>query len=117
MSPFIFAALISIVGATDQPGEAPLVPGAIPLEEAGRYTSPRNYDDTVNYYQRYFRSKGGARWHHIVNLPSIKAKHIKSLRKSTLWEGINIYEAKGQVRFFVIPRAVPAPPRSGQKSR
>ncbi len=104
MSPLILATLISIVAGTDLPGEAPLVPGAIPLEEAGRYSSARSYDDTVSYYQRFFRSTGGVRWHHIVNLPSVKAKHVKSLRKSTLWEGINIYESKGQVRFFVIPR-------------
>ena len=116
MSPIILAMLISIVAATDLRGEAPLVPGAIPMDEAGRYTSPRNYDDTVNYYQRYFRSTGGVRWHHIVNLPSVKAKHLKSLKKSTLWEGINIYEAKGQVRFYVIPRSAAPPPQLGRKS-
>ena len=116
MFPLILATLISIVATTDLPDSAPVVPGAIPMDETGRYTSPRNYDDTVNYYHRYFRSKGGVRWHHIVNLPSVKAKHIKSLKKSTLWEGINIYEAKGQVRFFVIPRSVANPSLSEQKS-
>ena len=89
--------------------EAPLIPEAVPLEEPGRYASPRNYDDTIKYYQRYFRSAGGVRWHHIVNLPSVKAKHIKSLNESTSWEGINIYETQGHVRFYVIPRKKPAP--------
>jgi len=86
------------------PQEAPLVPHAIPLEESGRYQSPRSYDETIEYYQRYFKKIGGVRFRDIVNLPGIKAKHLKCLSNQTNWEGINIYETKGEVRFFVLSR-------------
>ena len=57
---------------------APLVPGAVPLEEQGRYESSRNFDDTVQYYYRKFRGTGLARWKNIVNLPTVRAKHLQS---------------------------------------
>ena len=104
MLPFVLAAFMSITSGTDPLTEAPLVPGAVALEEPGRYSSARSYDNTLLYYQRYFRSRGGITWRHIVNLPSVKAKHIQSRVQSTRWEGINIYETKGYVRVYVIPR-------------
>ena len=88
---------------------APIVPDAKPLEEPGRYQSPRTYEETLDYYKRVFKRTGGVRWRHIVNLPGIKAKHIQSLRRRTRWQGINIYEHRGQVRFYVIPRKPPEP--------
>ena len=74
------------------------------LDEPGRYRVPRSYEDTLEWYKRNFRTSGGVRWHNIVNLPGIKAKHLASLRKKTTWEGINIYETRGEVRLYVIPR-------------
>ena len=98
------------IGNVDPGTDAPLVPGAIALDETGRYDSPRSYDDTVDYYRRYFRSRGGSKWRNIVNLPSVKAKHIQSTLKKTAWEGLNIYEHRGRVRIFVIPRPDPIEP-------
>ena len=92
------------LGNVDPGTDAPLVPGAVSLDETGRYDSSRSYDDTINYYRRYFRSRGGAKWRNIVNLPTIKAKHIQNTRKKSGWEGINIYEHRGRVRIFVIPK-------------
>ncbi len=105
-----FLALLS-VGVTD-PLDAPLVPGASSVGEPGRYRSPRNFDDTLDFYERLFKT-GGARWRSIVNLPGIKAKHLESTRRSTKWEGINLYEYKGQVRLYVVPRD--AKPRKSKK--
>lgn len=93
--------------AADPLLDAPVVPGAVALAEPGRYRSPRTYDDTLDFYQRLFNSAGGVRWRNIVNLPGIRAKHIESLRKKSRWEGINIYEHKGEVRVYVIPRETP----------
>jgi len=104
MLPYLIVMALSLNAAPDTATKAPLIPNAVPVQDAGRFTSPRNFDDTVKYYRRYFRAKGGVRWHHIVNQPTVKAKHIQSLRKSTLWEGINIYEKKGDVRIYIIPR-------------
>jgi hypothetical protein len=86
------------------PVEAPIVPGSVPLEDPGRYRSRRSYQDTVLYYERVFRRVAGERWHNIVNLPGIKAKNVESRRSKTNWEYINIYETRGQVCIYVIPR-------------
>lgn len=99
------ALLLSLsLSAPDPSLDAPLVPGAAALKEPGRYRSPRDFDSTLDFYERLFHQAGGVRWRNIVNLPGIKAKHIESLRKKTRWEGINVYEHKGEVRIFVVPR-------------
>ncbi len=91
-------------GVAELPADAPIVPGATALAETGRYRSPRSFDDTLDFYQRLFNQTGSVRWRNVVNLPGIKAKHIESLRKKTRWEVINVYEHKGEVRLYVIPR-------------
>jgi hypothetical protein len=107
------AALIS----TEIPVEAPIVPGSVPLEDPGRYRSGRPYDETVLFYERIFRRVAGERWHNIVNLPGIKAKNVESRRTSTNWEYINIYETRGQVRIYVIPRERPPEPPPTEKKK
>jgi len=106
------------VRAADLPKDAPIVPQALSLKEPGRYQSPRSYDETIEYYERVFRRTGGVRWRSIINKPGIKAKHIESLRQTTNWEGINIYEKQGEVRIFVIARESPLQdPKARSKSR
>jgi hypothetical protein len=101
--------------AYELPVEAPIVTDARALEEPGRYDVPKSFDETVEFYKRVFKhTSSQIRWRNIVNSPGIKAKHIQSLRNSTQWEGINIYEKAGKVRIFVIAR--PAPPPSAKKS-
>jgi len=110
--------LAASVVSADLPVEAPIVPGSVPLEEPGRYRSGRPYEETVLYYERVFRRVAGERWHTIVNLPGIKAKNVESRRSKTNWEYINIYETRGQVRIFVIPRERPPdPPKKRKKKR
>ena len=84
--------------------EPPLPPEVVPLSEAGRYEVRRTWDDTLGFYEYWFRTHGGGRWRNVVNLPHIKAKHIQSTRSKTTWQGINIYEHKGRVRLFIVPR-------------
>ncbi len=102
MTAWFVAALA--LAATDLPPEAPLPKEAVALEEPGRYRTSRSFDETIEYYQREFRRTGGVRWNNVVNLPGIKAKNVTCLRKKTKWEGINIYEARGEVKIYVIPR-------------
>ena len=104
MTTWIILAIGLAMGSTDAATNAPLVPGSTPLEESGRYQSSRSYEETLDFYKRLFRQTGGVRWRNIVNQPTIKAKHIESLRKSTKWQGLNIYEKQGDVRIFVISR-------------
>ena len=89
--------------------EAPVIPKAKKLAEPGRYESPRNFADTVKYYERALKRQGGARWYPIINSPKVKAKHAASRFKKTAWQGINIYEVDGHVRIFVIPRHADLP--------
>ena len=98
--------LLLVIGlsAADPALEAPIVPGAVALDEPGRYRSPRTFDDTLDFYQRTLNQPGTVRWRNIVNLPGIRAKHIENLRKKSRWEGINIYEYKGEVRLFVLSK-------------
>jgi hypothetical protein len=102
---FLVAALL-LPAVTDPPMEAPLPRDAAPMDEPGRYRSSRSLDETLDFYQRELRRVPGIRWNNIVNLPGIKAKNITCLRKKTKWEGINIYETRGEVRLYVIPREV-----------
>ena len=104
-SSILLTLLLTSSTLTEDPRtSAPLVPGATPLEEPGRYESSRNFDDTVQYYYRKFRGTGLARWKNIVNLPTVRAKHLQSKQTSSKWLGINIYESEGKVRIYVLPR-------------
>ncbi len=85
--------------------DAPIVYGAKPMAETGRYASPRSFADTVKFYKDKFKRKGGVRWRGIINQTGIKAVHLQNLRKRSNWAGLNIYEHKGKVRIFVIPRS------------
>ena len=105
MTVLLVAALL-MPAATDPPQEAPLPKDVVPLDEPGRYRASRSFDETLDYYQRELKRVSGIRWYNVVNLPGVKAKNITCLRKKTKWEGINIYETRGEVRLYVIPREV-----------
>ena len=94
--------------AAELPVEAPLPGSVTPLADPGRYRSGRGYEETLDFYRRVFNQTGGVRWRNIINQPGVKAKHVESLRKKSKWEGINIYEAQGEVKIYVIPRPVVA---------
>jgi len=107
MSPVLAALWISLSPVGDGYLDAPIIPGAQQLSEPGRYESPKTWEDTLTYYKWHFKSRGGVRTRNIVNLPHIRAKYIQSTRKSTKWQGLNIYEKNGHVRIFVVPRDPP----------
>lgn len=96
--------MASLLGNADSFLGAPLVPGSRALEDAGRYGSPRSYESTVEFYEKQFKNGPPVRWRHIVNVAGLRAKHVQNLNRKSRWQGINIYELKGKVRYYVVPR-------------
>ena len=80
---------------------APLIPWAKSVGE-NRFRSPRNYDDTLLYYRKVLRGSWKVSWKKIINVPSVRAQHIKNEKKDGRWEGLNIYEDKGATYIFVV---------------
>ena len=119
----LLSVFIVLAAQSEPPMDAPRPQAAVELpQDPGRFRSPYSYDETLDYYQRVFKNTTGVRWRNVVNLPSVKAKHIDCLRKKTHWDGINIYEKQGEVRIYVLPRespekdgaAAPAKARTGK---
>ena len=97
--------ILSIISQIDDATQAPLIPGATELEEVGRYNSSKSYDKTIKFYRRWVNNNAiTAQWRPIINLPRIKAIHIKNTQQNSKWQGINIYELQGKVRIFIIPQ-------------
>ncbi len=75
--------------------------GATRIAE-NRYRVPRSYDDTLRFFrQTYAPAKFKRR--PIADQPGLKAVHIDNpdARPGT-WEGLNVYETKGETRVFVL---------------
>ena len=104
--------MLALAGDVDQATDAPLVPKSVAMAEPGRFQSSRSYERTVDYYRRLFRGRGGVRWRPIVSLPKLRAVHIASTDENTLWDGINVYENKGDVRIYVLKRVPKTSPES-----
>ena len=100
----LWASLVPM--AVDLPAIAPLPPGSQPTAVGHRFRSSRTYDETLDFYQRLFNQTGGVRWHAIINQPGLRARHVESMRRKTKWEGLNIFDVRGEVRITVLPRAV-----------
>lgn len=80
---------------------APIIPWAKSVGE-NRFRSPRNYDDTLLYYRKVLRGSWKVSWKKIINVPSVRAQHIKNEKTNGKWEGLNIYEDKGATFIFVV---------------
>jgi len=82
---------------------APLLPGAHAEDEVGRYKAGRNYEDTVEFYERLFKGNTKYRWKKIINQPAVKATHLSNtLPKVGEWSGMNIYEISGTTHLYVL---------------
>lgn len=90
-----------------------LVPGSKKLG-TGRYASQRDFDGTVKFFRdRWKNNKAAVKWFREVSLPAVKYVHLESAVDSTPWQGVNIYQVKGQdVRFTILPRPPKAPASS-----
>lgn len=83
---------------------APLPGGSRKDGDANRYVTSQTFTDVIDYYKRKFKNTGGIRWYTIINQPGVRAKHLRSLRNRSVWEGINIGEYGGRVHVYVLMR-------------
>jgi len=68
-----------------------------------RFKVARSYEETVKFYRQVY----GPRYRRrpIADLPSVKAVHIENPdARPGRWEGLNVYELKGETRVFVVVR-------------
>jgi hypothetical protein len=93
--PVIALADVKVAGAV-------LPDGAVKVAE-NRYRVPKTYEET----NRFFRQTYGPRFARrpIADQPGVKAVHIVNPEpRPGQWEGLNVYELKGEVRVFVLVR-------------
>ena len=93
-------ALPVLVLAQVRPAGAVLPDGAEKVAE-NRYRIPKTWDETIRFYRQTYPPRYTRR--PIADQPGVKAVHIDNPdAKPGAWEGLNIYEAKGEVRIFVL---------------
>jgi hypothetical protein len=102
------AALAATLLALPGVALAERVAGAVLPDEAtrvgeNRYQVARSYEDTLKFYRTVYPARYTRR--PIVDQPAVKAVHIENpdARPGT-WEGLNVYELKGETRIFVLVR-------------
>jgi hypothetical protein len=98
------AFLVALPGAAlcDDVAGATLPDDAVKVGEY-RFRVARSYEDTVKFYRQVY----GPRYRRrpIADLPSVKAVHIENPdARPGRWEGLNVYELKGETRVFVMVR-------------
>ncbi len=99
------AAVIAAVPLLAHPADlrvagATLPDGAVKVAE-NRYRVPRNYEETVKFYKTVYPPRYTRR--PIADQPGVKAFHIENPdARPGQWDGLNVYELKGEVRVFVL---------------
>ncbi len=79
---------------------AALPDGAEKVAE-NRYRVPMSWDETIRFYRQTYPPRYTRR--PIADQPGVKAVHIDNPdAKPGVWDGLNIYETKGEVRIFVL---------------
>ena len=96
----VFLSLPGLAPAAEKAGGALVPDDSVKIGE-NRYRSPRSYDETVKFYRGVYGPRYSRR--PIADTPSVKAVHIENPdAKPGQWEGLNVYELKGEVRVFVL---------------
>jgi hypothetical protein len=79
---------------------AALPDGAVKVAE-NRYRIPKSYEETVKFYKQVYPPRYTRR--PIADQPGVKAFHIENPdARPGQWDGLNVYELKGDVRVFVL---------------
>jgi len=79
---------------------AALPDGALKVAE-NRYRIPKSYEETVKFYKQVYPPRYTRR--PIADQPGVKAFHIENPdARPGQWDGLNVYELKGDVRVFVL---------------
>jgi hypothetical protein len=101
------AALAAVLLTLPGVALAERVAGAVLPDEAvkvgeNRYRVAKSYDDTLKFFRSVY-SPGKFRRRPIADQPAVKAVHIENPEaKPGQWEGLNVYELKGETRVFVL---------------
>ncbi len=112
------AALVAFLVAAPALGRAERVAGALLPDgstpvEANRYRVEKGYDETLKFFRTVY-PPGKYPRRQVVNQPGIKAVHIENPEvKPGGWEGLNVYELRGETRVFVLV----APADRGKRGR
>ena len=71
-----------------------------------RFRSPRDFKETVKFYDKLFLGWKNVKKHREVNLPGIKYVHYENTNDDAKWAGFNVYQAgpQGEVRIYVLKR-------------
>lgn len=88
-------------GRADRVAGAVVPDGAKPVAE-NRYRLERSYEETLKFYKSVYPP---ARYptKSVANLPGVRAVHIDNPEaRPGSWEGLNIYEAHGETKVFVL---------------
>ncbi len=110
------AALAAVLLAVPGAGLAEKVAGAILPDEVkaigeGRYRVDKSYEDTLKFFKSVY-PPGRYPRKPIANQPGIRAVHIENPEaRPGGWEGLNVYELRGETRIFVLV----APPEEKRK--
>jgi len=88
-------------------GRAEKVAGAVLPDEVrrvaeNRYRVDRTYEETLKFFKAAYPPARYPR-KNVASLPGVRAVHIENpeARPGT-WDGLNLYEAKGETRIFVL---------------
>jgi hypothetical protein len=97
----LIAAVPLLAHAVDLRVAGALVPdGAVKVAE-NRYRIPKSLEETVKFYKQVYPPRYTRR--PIADQPGVKAMHIENPdARPGQWEGLNVYELKGEVRVFVL---------------
>ncbi len=80
-----------------------LLPDGAEKVAENRYRIPRSWDETIRFYRQTYSPRYTRR--PIADQPGVKAVHLDNPDAkpgSGTWDGLNIYETKGEVRIFVL---------------
>ena len=80
---------------------APIIPWAKKIGEH-RFRSPRNYDDTLNYYRKTIQGAAHIVKEKIINTSQVRAVFYRNKKPNARWEGLNVYEYKGSTIIYVV---------------
>ncbi len=111
-SPRYKAALAAFLVALPGLAPAATAAGATLPEDArkvgeNRYQVERKYEDLLKFYRSTYPPAKYPR-RPIADQPGVKAVHIENPEaKPGSWEGLNVYELKGESRIFVLLKQQP----------
>jgi hypothetical protein len=109
------AAALLAAPAAGLSADRPTLPDGAASVGGNRYRLQRGYEDALAYFRSVYPPARYPR-RPIVNQPSVKAVHIENPEpKPGGWEGLNVYELKGETRVFVVVSEEEEKPRKGKR--